>query len=176
MKTNTPLRTVLPFSNICFVLFIILVLLPLCACSKNLRLAPGKTINVKLLQATEYETVEIFGKILNTVQGVTQAKRYRSNIDPEDPEKCGVIWSLKLGKTDPFRLETNIMKMIGDILDAGGSIHMNGVEYRYTPAEVNLLKGIRPGNSTDGEICFIVDLDLSQEREMSGRHDPYNPR
>ena len=37
-------------------------------------------------------------------------------------------WEVEIdkGTTDPFRLQANIMKMINDILDAGGTIRING--------------------------------------------------
>ena len=66
-----------------------------------------------------------------------------------------------------------MMKMIDDILDAGGEITLKGVPYRYTAAEIDLLKGLRPGDSTTREIQFVVDRERARDREFSGRHDPY---
>ena len=135
-------------------------------------------VNIRLDGATEYELAEVFGKVVNTVRGVVPGtiKRFRSNIDPEDPEKCVSIWRTRIQNTDPFRLQANIMKMINDILDAKGNINLKGVPYRYTPAEITLLKGIRTGSSSANEIQFVIDLQRSQDREMSGRHDPYKKK
>ena len=95
---------------------------------------------------------------------------------PTIPQACFVIWRVRIEDTDPFRLQANVMKMIDDILDAGGEITLKGVPYRYTAAEVDLLKGIRPGESTSREIQFVVDRERARDREFSGRHDPYKAR
>jgi hypothetical protein len=63
--------------------------------------------------------------------------------------------------------------MTDDILDAGGEIYLKGVPYRYTAAEVDLLKGLRPGEATSRRIQFVIDRELAREREYQGRHDPY---
>ena len=62
-------------------------------------------------------------------------------------------WEVEIDKstTDPFRLQANIMKMINDILDAGGTIRINGVPYRYTPSEMKLMVGIMPENSVESD-------------------------
>jgi len=133
-------------------------------------------INVRLSGATEYELTEIFGKVINTVTGVVKAKRYSSSIIPDNLQACFVTWRVSIEDTDPFRLQANVMKMIDDILDAGGEIRLKGVPYRYTSAEVDHLKGIRPGDSTSREIQFVVDRERARDREFSERHDPYKAR
>ena len=133
-------------------------------------------INVRLDGATEYEIAEVFGKVINTVTGVTEAKRYSSSLVPDNPQACFVIWRVRIEDTEPFRLQANMMKMIDDISDAGGEITLKGVPYRYTAAEIDLLKGIRPGDSTTRSIQFVVDRERARDREFSGRHDPYKAR
>ncbi len=133
-------------------------------------------INVRLDGATEYEMAEVFGKVLNTARGVVEAKRYRSRIVPDNPQASVVIWRVRIEGTDPFRLQANIIKMINDILDNGGEIVMKGVPYRYTAAEVDLLKGIRSGDSSSREIQFVIDRERARDREFQGRHDPYKAR
>jgi len=133
-------------------------------------------INVRLDGATEYELTEVFGKVINTVTGVVEAKRYSSSLIPDNPQACFMIWRVRIEDTDPFRLQANVMKMIDDILDAGGEITLKGVPYRYTAAEIDLLKGLRPGDSTTREIQFVVDRERARDREFSGRHDPYKAR
>ena len=133
-------------------------------------------INVRLDGATEYEIAEVFGKVINTVTGVVEAKRYSSSLIPDNPQACFVIWRVRIEDTEPFRLQANVMKMIDDISDAGGEITLKGVPYRYTAAEIDLLKGLRPGDSTTRSIQFVVDRERARDREFSGRHDPYKAR
>ena len=133
-------------------------------------------INVRLDGATEYELTEVFGKVINTVTGVVEAKRYSSRIIPDNPQACFVVWRLQIEGTDPFRVQANTMKMINEILDTGGEVQLRGIIYRYTAAEIDLLKGIRPGESSSREIQFVVDRERSRDREFQERHDPYKKR
>ena len=133
-------------------------------------------IEVRLDGGTEYTHTEVFGKVINTVRGVVEAKRYASTIIPDNPQACYAIWRVRIEDTDPFRLQANVIKMIHDILEAGGEITINGVPYRYTPAEVDLLKGIRPGDTTSRSIQFVIDRELARDKEFSGRHDPYKAK
>ena len=132
-------------------------------------------IMVRLAGATEYELAEVFGKVLNTARGVVEAKRYRSRIVPDNPQASIAIWRVRIQGTDPFRLQANIMTMINKILDNGGEITLKGVPYRYTAAEVDLLKGIRSGDCSSREIQFVIDRERARDLEFEGIHDPYRP-
>jgi hypothetical protein len=136
----------------------------------------AKYVNLRLDQANEYELVEAFGKVVNTVRGVTDTRRYNQRIVPDNPQACVTEWEVAIdtSQTDPFRLQANIMKMVNDILDAGGTIRINGVPYRYTPSEMKLMMGLRPGEATSRSIQFVVDRERARDREFSGRHDPEN--
>jgi hypothetical protein len=129
-------------------------------------------IEIRLSGSTEYELNEIFGKVINTATGVTEAKRYSSSLIPDNPQACFAVWRVRIEDTDPFRLQANVMRMIDQILNAGGELTLRGVPYRYTPAEVDLLKGLRPGEATTREVQFVVDRERARDREFSGRHDP----
>ena len=133
-------------------------------------------VNLRLDLANEYEIVEVFGKVLNTVRGVVDAKRYTQRIVPDNPQACVTEWEVEIdtNQTDPFRLQANIMKMVNDILDAGGQIRINGVPYRYTPSEMKLMMGFTSGDATSRSIQFLVDRERMRDREFSGRHDPEN--
>jgi hypothetical protein len=114
------------------------------------------TINVRLNGATEYETVEVFGKVLNNTQGIVEARRHGSRIVPDNPRACFAVWQVRIQELDPVRIQANILRMIQDIRNAGGNVVIKGVGHRYSKAEVDLLNGIRPGNMVSGEIQFIV--------------------
>ncbi len=136
----------------------------------------AKYVNLRLDQANEYEIVEVFGKVVNTVRGVTDARRFNQRIVSDNPQACVSEWEVEIDNeaTDPFRLQANIMKMINDILDAGGTIRINGVPYRYTPSEMKLMMGIMPGTATSRSVQFVIDRERMRDREFSGTHDPEN--
>lgn len=133
-------------------------------------------ITVRLDQATDAAVAEVFGKVVNTVTGVAQAKLFSSRIVPDNPQASYMNWRLTIDGTEPFRLQANIMKMISDISDAGGTVTIKGVPYRYTPAEIDFLKGIRPGDTTSREIQFIVDRELARDKEMASQNDAYKAK
>ena len=127
-------------------------------------------INVRLDGANDAAVAEAFGKIVNTAPGVVSAKRYSTSIVPDEPQASFIIWRATIEATDPFRLQTNIMKMVDDVLDAGGTLTLKGVPYRYTAAEIAMLKGVRPADATSREIQFVVDRELARDREFTGTH------
>lgn len=133
-------------------------------------------VNVRLDGATQYEVAEVFGKIVNTATGVVEARRYSSKIVNDNPMMSSIRWRVNIENTEPFRLQNNIMKMITDVLNSGGELVMNGVPYRYTAAEVDLLRGIRLGNATSMEIQFVVDLDRVMDQDFSDKNNPYKPK
>jgi len=145
------------------------------ALARNLRKYES-TLEVRLDGATEYEAAEVMGKIINTTTGVLEARRFGSNTVPNNPKACWSTWRVKYEGTDPFRLQTNIMNMVNQVLDAGGSLTLKGVPYRYSAAEVNLLMGIRTGSATSRMVQFVFDRERMRDREFSGRHDPYKAR
>ena len=123
-------------------------------------------IEVRLDGATEYTLSEVFAKVINTAARVVEAKRMASSIVPNNPQASWVVWRVKIEDIDSVRLQANMLKMIRDILSAGGTIHYKGVPYRYTKEEIALLKGIRPGDSTTQKIQFIIDRDLARDKTL----------
>lgn len=132
-------------------------------------------IYVNLDGAVNYETGEAFGKIVNTATGVISAKRYGQDIVPGNPQASYVKWRVQIGDTEPFRLQANIMTMINYVLDHGGDVVIRGVPYRYTPAEVDMLRGIRISSANPKVLNFVVDRERMRDSDFSGRHDPYHP-
>ena len=130
-------------------------------------------IDIRLDGVVNYPTAEIFGKVVNSVTGVTEAKRYGSVIVPGNPQAGYVVWRVHIAGTDPFRLQANIIKMLADVLNSRGNLVLNGVPYRYTSAEVDLVRAIRPAMSSTRSIGFVVDRELARDREFSGRYSVY---
>ena len=130
--------------------------------------ALGSLINVRLEGATEYELVEVFGKALHTVRGVTEAKVYRTTVVPGNPQASLALWRVRIEDTTTFRLQSNVMRMLERICEAGGDLVLEGVAYRYTPAEVARLKGVFPHDVTSRELAFLVDRGRVRDQERRG--------
>ena len=137
--------------------------------------ALGTLIDVRLEEATRPELVEVFGKVLNTAQGAVEATTYGSVIEPGNPRASFATWRVRIENTDPFRFQTNVMTMLETIADAGGEIVLKGVPYRYTRADADLLRGIRPANSASRSLVFVVDRNRAQEMELAGRDSGQPP-
>lgn len=128
------------------------------------------TLNIRLDGATDYEISEVFGKVLNTATGVIDAKRVGGSIVRNNPQASYAAWRVEIDNsiTEPFRLEANIMKMIHDVMESGGTLELKGVPYRYSHDEIRQLKGIHPGKSNVRQLQFVVDRGETIEREMTG--------
>lgn len=125
-------------------------------------------ITIRLDGIIEYEAVEAMGKALNTARGVISAKRLGGNLDGNNPSASYEEWRIQIdnARTEPFRIQANIMKMIKDVIYHNGSLTLKGVPYRYTAREVDLLKGVRPGRSTSKEIQFTFDIDKKLDTDF----------
>ncbi|MEA3465686.1 MAG: hypothetical protein U9R29_06735 [Thermodesulfobacteriota bacterium] len=126
------------------------------------------TIEVRLNGATQYEEAEVFGKVVNTVIGVTEATRIGSRMVPNNPQGSYSAWRLQIEGTEPFRLQANIMKMIKDVVAANGDITLKGVPYRYNADEVAMLRGMRTGKTNSRSIQFVIDRNLTMSKERAG--------
>ncbi len=136
----------------------------------------ANTLNVRLDGATDYEIAEVFGKILNTATGVVEAKRVGGNIVRNNPQRSYAAWRVEIDDTitEPFRLEANIMKMIHDVMESGGTLELKGVPYRYTEDELRQLQGVHPGKSNARQLEFVVDRSETIERETTGGGHGFN--
>ena len=104
----------------------------------------------------------------NTVRGVTEANIYRTTVEPGNPQASLALWRVRIEDTTTFRLQSNVMTMLKSICEAGGELVLRGVAYRYTPAEVDLLKGVFAYDVTSREIAFRVDRERVRDQEMRG--------
>ncbi|KOR30745.1 hypothetical protein TI04_04305 [Achromatium sp. WMS2] len=115
-------------------------------------------INLRLDGVTEYEWAEIFGKVVNTIPGVVEAKQYGSNIVDNNPQASYVSWRVRIStNSDTFRLQSLIIKTIERIVASGGEITLNDTRYRYSAAEVDMLKGIKFIRTASLEVTFVID-------------------
>ncbi len=124
-------------------------------------------VNILLDGATEYQIAEVFGKVVNTTTGVVAAKRYGSTIVTGNPQASRSSWRVEIEDTDAFRLQANIMKMIDDVYTSGGELVMNGVPYRYTANEIEMLRAIRPAQASSMEVQFMVDRELARNADFT---------
>ena len=124
-------------------------------------------LNVRLEGATNNQVFEVFGKVINIVRGVTEAKLYRHSLRRGHPQASFAIWRVCLDGTEPFRLMANVMRMFKAIHDAGGKIVINGVNFDFEPWEIDLLRGIHPVEAGPGSVLFVIDYDRQQDFDFA---------
>lgn len=124
-------------------------------------------IDVRLEGANEGTLTEVFGKVVNSAPTVVSAKRYSTNIVPDNPQACSLFWRVEVQDGDGFRLQADMMDMFREIDRAGGYLDLYGIPYRYASSEIDLLKGIRPSDATSRALWFVVDRELARDREMA---------
>lgn len=117
-------------------------------------------ITVRLDGITNYETIEAMGKLLKSFTGVVNARRMGGNLTPESPQSSYETWRISHdnGVTEPYLIQANIMKGLKDVVSSNGRTTYKGIPYRYSPNEIRLLKGVRPGRTKSKEIQFIHDV------------------
>ena len=126
---------------------------------------------VHLRGATQNTVTEVFGKVLNTATGVISVVQQSSKLIPDSPQLCLSIWSVDVENTDTFRLQSNINKMINDIIASDGELILKGVPYRYSGYEVELLNGIRPASTTSRSIEFVIDTESARDKDYTKGFD-----
>ena len=128
-------------------------------------------INVRLEEATRWELMDVFGRVLNIIRGSVDTEPYSMSLRPDSPQESYALWRVQIENTDAFRLQANIMTMLKRIYDAGGQGNFNGMQFRFTSDEVDLLKAIRPVTLRPQSIVFVVDRDRAQAIEFSTGYD-----
>jgi hypothetical protein len=144
-----------------------------CAQQSSLHSSADQLVQVRLEEVDEGTTAQAFGKVLRAAEGVVDAKRYSASIVPGDPQNSYVLWRVLTSYADPLRLEDSIIDGINAVLRSGGRAVINGMDFDFTPAEIEMLKGIRLIDATANQLRYIVDRELARDRDFSGRLDPF---
>ncbi len=126
-------------------------------------------VEVRLTGATAGAVSEAFGKVVGSAPGVVAATRYASRVQPDTPQGSWETWRVTTaGEADVFRLQSEIMAMVEEVMRNGGYVDIYQVPYRYSPDEIALLKGLRPMEATSRSLYFVIDRELARDREMAG--------
>ncbi|KPA10216.1 conserved hypothetical protein, secreted [Candidatus Magnetomorum sp. HK-1] len=108
-------------------------------------------INIRLEGNISPELAEIFGKIINVTRGISEAKNYRFKIHSTS------VWRVLVSETELFRLNTNITRLIKQIVTSKGIFEKNGVLFHYDAKEIDSLKRIKCKDTSSREILFVLD-------------------
>lgn len=117
-------------------------------------------IDVRLEGATSYEIAEVFGRVVGTARGVTDATLYKVKLQGANPRESNVTWRVRVENWEPSRFQNDVMRILHAISEEEGGI-MGGDA--YTCSEHDLLRAIRPGDTSSGTVVFVLDRDRLQE-------------
>ena len=120
-------------------------------------IAQQKLIEVLLDGATEYEASEVMSKVLNSTHNILQAKRYSTNVVPQNAKKSWTTWRVTYDESAPARLQSNIMTTIKQVLNAKGKLTLKGAPTGFTTSELTILKKIRSGSATKHRVQFVFN-------------------
>jgi len=109
------------------------------------------TIAIRLEGDILPEISELFGKILNVSRGVVEAKSYRFRIHSIS------VWRVTIDQTELFRLQSNILFLMRQIIQSNGHFQKNDVEFHYNDSVISALKRIQCKDSSSREILFVLD-------------------
>ncbi len=132
-----------------------------------------QVVEVRLEGVNQATIAQAFGKVLRAAEGVIEAKRYATDIVVGNPQKSYALWLVTTSYADPFRLDESILDGIKEVLRHGGRVVINGVNFDYSPADIEMFKGIQLLDATANDLRYIVDRELARDRDFSGRLNPY---
>ena len=117
-------------------------------------------IDVRLEGATSYEIAEVFGRVVGAARGVTDATLYKMKFQGANPRESNVTWRVRVENWELYRFQANVMKVLHAISEEEDRIVREGA---CTRSERDLLRAIRPGDSSSGTVVFVFDRDRLQE-------------
>ncbi len=157
-------------------MFLVVLTLSLANCAYKppaLHTKADQLVEVRLEAINSATTAQAFGKVLRAADGVIEAKRYGSDLQPGNPQKNSAFWRVTTSYRDPFRLDESVLDGIKEVLRSGGQVVINNVRFDYSPYEIEMLKGVRLLDSTANQLRYKIDRELARDRDFSGRLDPY---
>lgn len=124
--------------------------------------------HLTLFGVTDYEVAEIFNDIVIQTPGVAGAERIRLHLDPDRPKSCFVTWKIKAEDIGLSELESRIYRALRDV--SADSPDAPSIAFTFAPEkrELEILKHIRPFQSSTGEIQFVLDRPRRHENRSAG--------
>lgn len=115
-----------------------------------------KTIYLKLFNVTEFELTELFNRIIETIDGVKAAQRYRMHLEPDRPQACVVEWEIEVADIDAFELESRIFNKLKEFDRKGALVVVDwNFPFEVTNDMLAQLRQISPWQASAAELLFI---------------------
>jgi hypothetical protein len=119
------------------------------------KLNDSEAFSIKLTGATSYELTEIFYQLLNQTPGVTEAKQYRSRIEPDAPHKSLAEWRVQTDARS-FDLEKNLLHQVQEYIAASDNTDSLPVPFAIGDHDLEMLARIKPYSAAAHEITFVL--------------------
>lgn len=115
-----------------------------------------RQVAVNLRGATEYETVEIFNKLLNSSPLLQNITRIRLIISPSRPGQCVASWIVMTLEEDTFYIESQLYGFLKNLNAEEGNDILSGLFFQASADDIEIAKKIIPISATLHDLNFGV--------------------
>ncbi len=128
-----------------------------------------REVIINLRGATEYETVEIFNRLLESMSLVSDIERLRMVIVPSRPGQCLATWKVMTVEQDTFTIESQLYGGIKKLDQEGNNDVLEGLHFSASEDDIEMVKKIKPTLATASALNF--SLELVQDRRVRSSFD-----
>ena len=116
-----------------------------------------RPVTINLRGAVNYETVEIFNRLLHNAASVSGVERIRMIITPSRPLRCLATWEVMTADEDTFLLEAQLYADIRKLDPNANNDVLRGMLFDVTAEDIEQVKTIRPVSASLTVIDFSVE-------------------
>ena len=103
---------------------------------------PKNLVNVRLVDITQYDVVEVFGKVLGAASGTTEVPAFCIRVEPGVPRASVAVWRVPVEDTSVF--QSRVSKTLQEITSRSTpTTGQPSVAHGYSRSEVGLIEGIQ---------------------------------
>ena len=114
-------------------------------------------VTINLRGAVNYETVEIFNKLLHNVASITSVERIRMIVTPSRPGRCVATWEVRTFEKDTFLLESQLYANIKKLDYENSGDVLGGMFFNATVDDIEQVKNIKPVSASLTVLNFTIE-------------------
>jgi hypothetical protein len=132
-------------------------------------------ITLTLSGATNYESVEIFHKLLKSVSSIDKLERKVFYITPSRPQSSRSTWKITTTDKDPFTIETELYGLIKNLNPMVANDSLIGLPFTPTDDDIHAVKNIKPYSATASTLTFTSGTIIPRRQTAHYSSDDYSP-
>lgn len=132
-------------------------------------------ITLTLSGATNYESVEIFHKLLNSLSSIDKLERKIIYLAPGRPQSSRSTWKITTTDQDPFAIESELYGLIKNLDPAIANDSLTGLSFTPTAGDIQEVKSIKPYSATVNTLTFTTGTIIPRSQTAHYYSDDYSP-